>query len=462
MLNVNLLCKSELDQFYNTKDKNTTNHPDAYFFDMNNDLLRSKAGWMQYVFNNYNYNLFKNMNTNAHDINPRAEYHKFFSDGFAEQLFEQVTAFYDEKYFNTIMDKSFDVKQIFIERINVTEPDARFYIIGDIHGSLWDLFYVLCKMKDAFVNEDSFVLKEHTYLIFLGDIVDYSMFGIESIALVYLLLIWNPYYVYILNGNHEDEYLYNRPGQYGEEVFYQLNNMRSYWMKLLNYLPVALYIKIKDKTYHFSHGAFDPEYCLPDPEKPNNVSKLNKFLASDKQFDVVTTEFNYNNQYKWGDFYQTTQTYDLLVRKGLVAATIQDTELIPNKYGIVPIITGRYIFYPYTVRQYLEHNNLECIISGHQDNVAFGFISDKDTDTEYALHSSLDKGIYSLYTTKTMQNIECFNNVYTLKPLNDFLAMVTSNASQTKLVTRLCYLILCNHKRSIPKKKYRMMDQNMY
>ena len=73
--------------------------------------------------------------------------------------------------------------------------DGNVGIIGDIHGQLYDLFYMLDKVKKNSRGIDK--------LVFMGDYVDRGMYGPEVVAYICAMKIASPNDIIMLRGNHE-------------------------------------------------------------------------------------------------------------------------------------------------------------------------------------------------------------------------------------------------------------------
>ena len=149
---------------------------------------------------------------------------------------------------------------------------------------------------------------------------------------------------------------------------YNFDKVNIELKSLLFYLPSCIYLNLNQKLYHLSHGAFDVNYCgLKDFDMYLNSGLLNllvpnennlkKFLNSDKKFDIIDISVNHDsNQYKWGDFDNSIQGY----RDGY---------------------HGRSSFGTKLVKKYLEDNNIEICITGHQDSIPIGFLMDSNKNT---------------------------------------------------------------------------------
>lgn len=79
-------------------------------------------------------------------------------------------------------------------------------VVGDLHGQIADLFHIL---------SESGMPNESTYYIFNGDFVDRGACGVETILILFSLMLACPQYVTLNRGNHECDYMND---EYGFDV----------------------------------------------------------------------------------------------------------------------------------------------------------------------------------------------------------------------------------------------------
>ena len=94
---------------------------------------------------------------------------------------------------------------IFVDRLG---PESTVVVVGDIHGQLHDLLFLL--------NDAGFP-SENQLFVFNGDYVDRGAWGLETFL---ILLVWKaflPKSVYLLRGNHESKYCTSVYGKYGDK-----------------------------------------------------------------------------------------------------------------------------------------------------------------------------------------------------------------------------------------------------
>jgi hypothetical protein len=85
------------------------------------------------------------------------------------------------------------------------EADAELRVMGDLHGCAQAVVRMLALlMNEGFIDGQLRLTGHNTYLIFLGDFVDYGRNGCETLALMMLCRCMNPQRVLVCRGNHED------------------------------------------------------------------------------------------------------------------------------------------------------------------------------------------------------------------------------------------------------------------
>ena len=126
--------------------------------------------------------------------------------------------------------------------------DGNVAIVGDIHGQLYDLFYMLNKVQ---VNSRGI-----GKLVFMGDYVDRGMYGPEVVAYLCAMKLANPHDVIMLRGNHETRQCttdFNFRDQcvqhYDEETY-------DNFMDFFDELPIAATVNGK---YFAVHGGISRE-----------------------------------------------------------------------------------------------------------------------------------------------------------------------------------------------------------
>lgn len=120
------------------------------------------------------------------------------------------------------------------------------YVIGDIHGNIYDLLRVFIFAKPPPASR----------FLFLGDYVDRGQYSMEVLALLFCLQLAYPEHIYLIRGNHEFEGVNSFYGfqseinsQYGNSTLYDIANTVFGW------LPIAA--KVNEDIFCV-HGGLSP------------------------------------------------------------------------------------------------------------------------------------------------------------------------------------------------------------
>ena len=109
------------------------------------------------------------------------------------------------------------------------ELRAPFYIVGDIHGNIFDLIRILVSAPPP-----------RARFLFLGDYVDRGEYSIECVTLLFSMMIIYPEHVYLLRGNHEFETM-NASYGFAAEVtqHYQSKALYDAFNDTFAYMPLV-------------------------------------------------------------------------------------------------------------------------------------------------------------------------------------------------------------------------------
>lgn len=362
-----------------------------------------------------------------------------------QKLYKQYNKKYlpDENWFNRIKPEHdrelFFIKDpVFAEKVIIKDENSKIFIVGDVHSSIHSIIDILKELRDTgYFIENTFKFKKDIYFFFLGDLVDRGPYGIEVLCLGLILKDKNPDNVFIINGNHEDEPIYDKYGLNDEidNQFKDFGNLPNDFIKtLLFYLPSVIYLKLGDKYFHLSHGAILNKELF-DSKKTD----IKKFLSDNDVKYYLIEEENIGNSLKWGDF------------------------KIENGFKIDGY--GRPQFGTDKIIEYCQELNISSLITGHQDqenlliqpneksefykkwkNIHKKKIGDKfivvgPNETMFIYCNKLPKICnrvdYDLYSV-----FEEEKKTFNLDPTQDFHSLVTSTATITRELLYNCYLEL--------------------
>jgi hypothetical protein len=286
------------------------------------------------------------------------------------------------KILNTINDKIIDFENdtAVIQKLKVNNK-TKIVMFGDFHGSFHTFFRILCRLhRYNILNLDTFKITDNYKIIFLGDIIDRGNYGLDILNVIFKLISVNNKDVnnikIIMNrGNHENYNIFSTNG-FTNELIEKINNDEEIYiyinslLKLFCILPSAVIIENIDNKNRFwcAHGGFPQKYISSTIEDKNLI--FIKFLPfkfimkDDKviQIEKTETELQNNNvnDIRWSDF---ANNY------------INNDYLFNNNRG-----TGQIYSHSGTTK-FLNINNINFIIRGHQDSINNSVLFKNDIST---------------------------------------------------------------------------------
>ena len=210
---------------------------------------------------------------------------------------------------------------------NVTEitvpKDGRITVVGDTHGQLSDLVYILT--RQGMPNENNMYL-------FNGDFVDRGLFGTEVFVILSALKIANPKFVFLNRGNHESE-KYNVIYGFEKEVVEKYDKKTFHHIETcFNVLPLCA---VLNKEVFVVHGG------LPRNRKITlrHINHIHRNIEIPSKPD--TTEEQIMQDLLWSD--------------------------PMDEYGVEPNSRGAgCLFGPNITKKFLKLNNFKTIIRSHE------------------------------------------------------------------------------------------------
>lgn len=246
----------------------------------------------------------------------------------------------------------------------VIKDGTKICLFGDIHGSIHSVLRsILRLMEFGFINSD-FILNDDFKIIFLGDLVDRSIYGIEVLYFIMKLKLLNPEKVYIIRGNHEECCTSTRYNLH--EEFKKLDEIRyaeiyALYCRTWLYLPVAIFLTDNNKKEYtqLCHGGLY-----------GDITTIRAFLRSEKDFEVFATigegssrhdeNSDYYNSiitdFQWSDFIGMNLEKEILLEN-----------MRSHKYGIVDETSGRKQYHYNEAMMYIRNSPIRNVIRGHQD-----------------------------------------------------------------------------------------------
>ena len=138
-------------------------------------------------------------------------------------------------------------RDTFILQETLIEVSRPIYVIGDLHGNIFDLIRILVLAGPPPLNR----------FLFLGDYVDRGQFSVEIITLLFALLAKYPDHIFLIRGNHEFSRV-NAVYGFKEEVetLYKSPTLYDNINKCFNYMPLAALI---NGSIFCVHGGISPQ-----------------------------------------------------------------------------------------------------------------------------------------------------------------------------------------------------------
>ncbi len=275
-----------------------------------------------------------------------------------------------------------------IQNINI-QNDEKIILFGDLHGSFHTFFRNLCRLhRYGIINLETFEINDKYIIIFLGDILDRGMYSLDILNIIFKLIYINnknPNKSKIIynRGNHEnyDQYQYKFLLGFDDEPiasneFYKkiinkdkFNEFIIKFNFLLCILSSAVIINNTElnKKFWCCHGGFPRESILT----PINISHM---------YNLVTN-INMSKDIRWSDFGD-----DINLDYG---SSSRGSTLVTYS------ITG--------TKKFLDTNNIDFIIRGHQDSYDNSILFNKEGDI-FKINNPYNKNIKNiLYYNDTLK-----------------------------------------------------------
>lgn len=199
--------------------------------------------------------------------------------------------------------------------------NGKWVIVGDIHGDIYTLIRIFCKMG----------YPPETHYLFLGDYVDRGKYSIEVMTLLLSLKILYSDSIYLIRGNHETRNITKSYGFYQECLSKMNKSIYEEFVSLFDELPIVALI---NGRIFCSHGGISKNandfIKMFDFSKPKSTDKP-------KKQQII-------HDLLWSDPCSSTDFYDHNNERG-----------------------GKtFVFGEKALDSFLKENNFSCVIRGHQ------------------------------------------------------------------------------------------------
>lgn len=258
----------------------------------------------------------------------------------------------------------------YVEKINL-KPDTEIITIGDLHGSLFSLLRILRRLEINGYIDESLHLTKPCKIIFLGDYVDRSPYGIEVLFIILLLKIRNWSHVKLLRGNHEAIGMNNAMQTLGVTHEIKLKYPHTHDL-IIEYLktiyktfPLAVFARCNNDTVQFCHGGTDPNF---NPQIFITDRSSRFFNITDQ--DVHSKDIGHSG-FLWTDFICQTEERNQIIANALIDSEIKRSLLEENLrthlFTGSSRGTGIFTIDTYALTKILPNHGIKAYIRAHQD-----------------------------------------------------------------------------------------------
>jgi serine/threonine-protein phosphatase with EF-hands len=225
-----------------------------------------------------------------------------------------------------------------ISRIDIPEG-CKMTIVGDIHGQLPDLLYIL--------DESGMPANDNRY-IFNGDFVDRGQHSVECICILLALYASDPQNVVLNRGNHEDIAINRVYGFQAECVDKYGELAYGMFCEVFRYLP--LFVVANDDIFVVHAGLFhDPDVAFSDLEE---IDRLDYVTRPTILYPENTDGMNAEDTRK--------EYLKQLQRDALWSDPMEELGVEDNPRG------AGVCFGPDVAGIFMQRNNLSMIIRSHE------------------------------------------------------------------------------------------------
>ncbi|KKQ33567.1 MAG: hypothetical protein US49_C0001G0247 [candidate division TM6 bacterium GW2011_GWF2_37_49] len=255
---------------------------------------------------------------------------------------------------------------------------TKFFVMGDIHGSLHSLLRSLWRLViKGYLDDDFAITRPNFYMIFTGDYVDRGGYSPDVIYTLIRLKLKNQNKVFLLRGNHEDLTFNKNDPKYLPSMWLELNKKYGHQIEKLepllcrfyDLLIHALYIVCDDVIVKFCHGGVEPLYDSSALLKNSNkfYEKLQSTAISSKMvssFDSIKL-LQTLHQSKFGP---------MLAKTDFVQAGFNWCDLAPNLKATqnIKVVENRgYQASMGFIDHFMKDYGIQALFRGHQ-HYAFG------------------------------------------------------------------------------------------
>ncbi|KAF7129136.1 hypothetical protein RHSIM_Rhsim10G0191000 [Rhododendron simsii] len=236
-------------------------------------------------------------------------------------------------------------------RIDGFGTDSSVVVVGDVHGQLHDVIFLL---------RDAGFMADNRVFVFNGDYVDRGAWGLETFLLLLAWKVSMPHKVYLLRGNHESKYCTSVYGFEKEVLTKYGDKGKHVYRKCLGCfegLPLASIIAGRVYTAH--GGLF--RSVATTPSKRSKGKKTRKLILNPESSSLVLGSLEELSRARRTVLDPPWEGLNLIPGDVLWSDPSMSPGLSPNKERGIGLLWG-----PDCTDEFLKKYNLKLIIRSHE------------------------------------------------------------------------------------------------
>lgn len=288
----------------------------------------------------------------------------------------------------------------------VLKPHKKLIQIGDIHGNYHAFMVLLEHFHNKEIIDNNLNIINNYVLCFCGDYISRSVFGIETLLLLFILFNKNQDKIYILSGNHESYYNGHDSYKFNIELKDENgfnNEIRKNLLKIFSQLPKGYLFEWMDdnKTIMCAHGSWDTKLVPTARKKINHV--ISQIYNTDTMYKKNEDEDELS--ILWGDFKDLSKPDPNKDFEKNLDTTYKYMDYIFDEKYKKWFENGRFIYGKKAIKNFSNTNkHIIAHLSGHQDNSRFAFFPNTQPDASKYMKDPIYDTLYTINDSEKIVN----------------------------------------------------------
>ncbi|KAL8151888.1 hypothetical protein V2J09_021696 [Rumex salicifolius] len=237
-------------------------------------------------------------------------------------------------------------------RIHECGADSSVVVVGDVHGQLHDVLFLL---RDAGFPSDN------RFFVFNGDYVDRGAWGLETFVLLLAWKILMPQRVYMLRGNHESKYCTSVYGFEREVMTKYGDNGKHVYRKCLGCFEGLPLTSIIAGQVYTAHGGLFRSVSVNQSRKQKGKKRNRKIVVDPEEGTLSLGSFDELLKARRSVLDPPWQGSNLIPGDVLWSDPCMNPGLSPNKERGIGLLWG-----PDCTEKFLKRFHLKLIIRSHE------------------------------------------------------------------------------------------------